>query len=132
MTTDAASPLQPGGGGRGPSEPPAPADQGVIAAAVALWRLPSDLTVALGYIVRELPALVQDVRSIVHSLAHLAEADSDALSDLLLRLSRAAADDGELTVLLAETARLTAARADLATERLADETGAGPSAGPTV
>ena len=105
----------------GPSEPPVPAAVGPAAAAVALCRLPADLIVALGYLVRELPALVQDLRSVVHSLALLAQAgDSGSLADLLDDLARAAGKDGELTVLLAEAARLAGVRADVEASRLGE------------
>ncbi|TYP87569.1 hypothetical protein [Blastococcus xanthinilyticus] len=47
----------------GPATPPPPPQFGVLPAAVALVRLPFDLAVLLGYTVRELPLLVQDVRA---------------------------------------------------------------------
>ena len=109
------------GAAGGPSEPPAPAGAGPVAAAVALSRLPADLVVAVGYLVRELPSLVQDLRSVVHSLALLAQAGhSGALADLLADLSRAAGKDGELTLLLAEAGRLAGTRADVEAQRLPD------------
>lgn len=69
--------------------------------------------VGLGYTVRELPHLVQDLRSLVNDLARLAHGGhTGALGEVVGGLARAAATDGELTGLLRESAELAADRAD--------------------
>lgn len=103
MTTD------PGGG---PSRPPAPPEFGVAAAVGALGRLPLDLVVTLGYVVREVPLLVQDLRSTVHDVARLAHGgETGALGQLVTALADAASPGGALHRLLDAGADLAAAEA---------------------
>jgi hypothetical protein len=97
----------------GPADRPRRPRFGPLNAAVELVRLPADLVVAVGYTVRELPLLVQDLRSVVNDLARLADGGrSSALNDVLEGLGRAAGPDGALTDLLRAAADLAAARAE--------------------
>ena len=97
------------GPGHGPAPPPAHPRVGAIA---TLARLPADLVVGLGYTVRELPHLVQDLRSLANDLARLAHGGhTGALGEVVGGLARTAGPDGELTDLVRESAGLAADRA---------------------
>ena len=74
------------------SLPDAP-ERGPVALATSPARLVGEVLLALPYVVRQVPPLVQDLRMLVGEL------------------TRAASEDGELTALLAETARLAHAKA---------------------
>ena len=92
---------------------PAEPKHDATAVATAVPRLIAELLVALPYVVRELPHLVQDLRELVRQLTRLAEgAPSGALGDLVGGLARAAEQDGELSDLLRETAKLANSRTD--------------------
>jgi hypothetical protein len=100
------------------SSAPAEPRHDPLAVATSVPRLVAELLVALPYIVRELPHLVQDVRELVRQLTRLAEgAPSGALGDLVGGLARAAEQDGELSALLRETAKLANSRSDDAAHR---------------
>jgi hypothetical protein len=95
------------------SAPPSEPRHDPVAVATAVPRLTAELLVALPYVARELPHLVQDVRELVRQLTRLAEGAPDgALGDLVGGLNRAAGPDGELSALLREGARLARAEAD--------------------
>ncbi|GGI09062.1 hypothetical protein [Egicoccus halophilus] len=99
---------------RGPAPAPPTPRHGLLPTVVAAVRLPGDLLLALGYVVRQLPFLVQDLRSLVNDLARLAHVgDPGALSDLVAGLARAASTEGELTRLLRAAAELAEARAEV-------------------
>lgn len=103
----------------GPAAPPRPPRFGPLAAIIAVVRLPFDLLITLGYVVRQLPLLVQDLRSLVNDLARLAhQGNPGALSDLLAGLARAAAPDGALTHALRSAGDLAEARAEVERQRL--------------
>ncbi|MGY1846081.1 MULTISPECIES: hypothetical protein [unclassified Blastococcus] len=108
--------------GLGPATPPPPPEFGVLPAAAALVRLPFDLVVLVGYAVRELPLLVQDVRSTVNDVARLVHHGErgGALQELLDSLARAARADsaGALTHLLRSAGDLAAVRAEVERQRL--------------
>jgi len=101
----------------GPAGPPPAPAFGVIPAVVALVRLPFDLIVLLGYTVRQLPLLIQDVRSTVNGLARLVSHGEreGALRELIDELARAARADsaGALAHLLRSAGDLSAVRAEL-------------------
>ncbi len=80
---------------------PDPPDRGPVALATSPARLVGELLLALPYVVRELPPLVQDLRGVVGELERLA------------------GRDGELTALLRGTARLAEAKADETRRELA-------------
>jgi hypothetical protein len=92
---------------------PSPPARGPVALATSPARLVGEVLLALPYVVRELPPLVQDARTLVGELTRLARgADEGALTDVVGELARLASEDGELTGLLRETARLAGAKAD--------------------
>lgn len=97
---------------RGPAvRPPSPSLAGPLRAGLALVRLPLDLIVAVEYVVQQLPHLVQDVRSLVNSLARLAhDADPGALADVIAGLA-AAVDPREGALVRALDAAAELARA---------------------
>lgn len=96
------------GQARRPGEP----RRGPLAVATAPARLVGELLLALPYVVSQLPPLVQDARVLVGELTRLARgADTGALNDVVAELSRLASEDGELTALLREAARLAETRA---------------------
>jgi hypothetical protein len=71
------------------------------------------LALAAPAVVGELSSLARDAGVLVGELARLSrDAPRGALSDLVAGLARLAGEDGELTALLREQARLAAARAD--------------------
>lgn len=102
------------------SNRPTPPRFGPLPALLAVVRLPSDLLVLAGYLVREAPHLVQDVRSIVNDIARLIHhgEQEGALTELIDELARAARADsaGSLAHLLRSAGDLAEARA--AVERL--------------
>ncbi|WP_346622763.1 hypothetical protein [Blastococcus montanus] len=106
----------------GPAAPPPPPRFGPVPAVVALVRLPFDLVVLLDYTVRQLPPLLQDVRSTVNGIARLVRhgEDEGALRELLDELARAARADnaGALAHLLRSSGDLSAVRAELERLRL--------------
>lgn len=106
----------------GPATPPPPPRFGPLPALVALVRLPFDLVVLLDYAVRQLPPLLQDVRSTVNGVARLVRhgEDEGALRELLDELARAARADnaGALAHLLRSAGDLSAVRAELELLRL--------------
>lgn len=107
----------------GPSDrPPAPTF-GLVPAVVALVRLPFDLLVLVGYTVRQLPFLIQDVRSVVNGVARLLDHGerSGSLRELIDSLARAARADsaGALIDLLRASAELSSVQAELERLRLA-------------
>ncbi|MGY1839091.1 MULTISPECIES: hypothetical protein [unclassified Modestobacter] len=106
----------------GPADPPPPPRFGLIPAVVALVRLPFDLVVLIGYLVRQLPLLLQDVRSTVNGVARLVSHGEreGALRELLDELARAARADnaGALAHLLRSSGDLSAVRAELERIRL--------------
>lgn len=130
MRTGPLSPSREDRAAPGPAAPPAPPRLGALPAVVAAVRLPADLVVTLGYVVRQLPHLVQDLRSIVNDLARLAhEGEPGALSELLAGLARAAAPQGALTHLLRSAGDLAQARAEVEGRRLEEpDHSAGPEA----
>lgn len=91
-------------------------------ALVALVRLPFDLAVLLGYAVRQLPLLLQDLRSTVNGVARLVRhgEEEGALRELLDELARAARADnaGALAYLLRSSGDLSTVRAELERLRL--------------
>ncbi|MCF6506669.1 hypothetical protein E9549_04510 [Blastococcus sp. MG754426] len=108
--------------GLGPATPPPPPGFGVLPAAAALARLPFDVAVLVGYTVRQLPLLVQDVRSTVNDVArlvHHGERDG-ALRELIDALARAARADsaGALAHALRSAGDLAAVRAEVEQQRL--------------
>ncbi len=87
-------PGRPGPGAPLGAAPPADPPRGPVAVATAPARLTGEVLLALPYVVAQVPPLVQDLRVVVGALARLA------------------AEDGELTALLRETARLAGTHAD--------------------
>jgi hypothetical protein len=97
------------GQARRPDDPP----RGAAAVATAPARLVGELLIALPYVVGQLPPLVQDARVLVGELTRLARGtDTGALNDVVKELARLASEDGELTALAGETARLAGAKAE--------------------
>lgn len=94
---------------QGPADAPSRPSYGTLAAVRGLIFLPINLLVALGYLVRELPLLVQDLRSAVNDVARLAH--HGELAQVLGGLARAASSDGELSELLRQAAALCKATA---------------------
>jgi len=77
-----------------------------------------ELALAAPTVVMALSSLARDTSVLVAELARLSrDAPRGALSDLVAGLARLAGEDGELTVLLREQARLATARADEASSR---------------
>jgi len=84
-----------------------------LGVATAPTRLTVELALAAPTVVMALSSLARDTSVLVAELARLSrDAPRGALSDLVAGLARLAGEDGELTVLLREQARLAAARAD--------------------
>ncbi|MGY1828141.1 hypothetical protein [Blastococcus sp. SYSU DS0541] len=108
--------------GLGPATPPPPPRFGLLPATTALLRLPLDLAVLVGCTVRELPLLVQDVRSTVNDVARLVHHGErgGALQELLDSLARAARADsaGALAHALRSAGDLAAVRAQVERQRL--------------
>ncbi|MCZ2824644.1 MULTISPECIES: hypothetical protein [unclassified Modestobacter] len=106
----------------GPADRPPPPTFGLIPAVVALVRLPFDLLVLIGYTVRQLPFLVQDVRTTVNGVARLLDHGerSGSLRELIDSLARAARADsaGALIQLLRSSAELSSVQAELERLRL--------------
>lgn len=106
----------------GPATPPPPPRFGPWHALVALVRLPADLVVLLDYTVRQLPPLLQDVRSTVNGIARLVRhgEEEGALRELIDELARAARADnaGALAYLLRSSGDLSAVRAEIERLRL--------------
>ena len=81
--------------------------------ATAPTRFTVGLALAAPAVVGELSGLARDASVLVGELARLSrDAPRGALSDLVAGLARLTGEDGELTALLREQARLAAARAD--------------------
>ncbi|MCZ2813132.1 hypothetical protein O2W15_17000 [Modestobacter sp. VKM Ac-2979] len=106
----------------GPASPPPPPTFGLVPAVVALVRLPFDLLVLIGYTVRQLPFLIQDVRSTVNGVARLVShgEQSGSLRELIDSLARAARADsaGALAHLLRSSGDLSAVQAEIERLRL--------------
>ncbi|MGY1845277.1 hypothetical protein [Modestobacter sp. SYSU DS0875] len=106
----------------GPATPPPPPRFGLVGAVIALVRLPFDLLVLFGYLVRQAPLLIQDVRSTVNGVARLVQHGEreGALRELLDELARAARADnaGALAHLLRSAGDLSEARAELTRLRI--------------
>ncbi|GAA4740878.1 hypothetical protein GCM10023328_22610 [Modestobacter marinus] len=106
----------------GPAERPAAPTFGLIPAVVALVRLPFDLLVLIGYTVRQLPFLIQDVRTTVNGVARLLDHGerNGSLRELIDSLARAARADsaGALIHLLRASGDLSAVQAELERLRL--------------
>ncbi|MCZ2837114.1 hypothetical protein [Modestobacter sp. VKM Ac-2985] len=106
----------------GPADRPPPPTFGLIPAVVALVRLPFDLLVLIGYTVRQLPFLVQDVRTTANGVARLLDHGerSGSLRELIDSLARAARADsaGALIQLLRSSAELSSVQAELERLRL--------------
>lgn len=77
-----------------PSRPPAPPVHDAVTRSRAPVQLVGDLGVALGYTVRELPHLVQDLRGLVRQLERAAQPGGELmrLLDALADLARARAE----------------------------------------
>lgn len=108
--------------GLGPATPPPPPQFGLLPAATALARLPFDVAVLVGYAVRQLPLLVQDVRSTVNDVARLVHHGEreGSLRELIDALARAARADsaGALAHALRSAGDLAAVRAEAERRRL--------------
>lgn len=81
-------------------------------------RVTLAVALAAPVLAAELPALIRNARVLIEELAWLSrDAPRGALTDLVEDLARLAGEEGELTALLREQARLAAVRADEASRR---------------